>query len=832
MIRNAHNNAVSVRGVRLVVALVAVGVMMMSGAVSGVGTPDLRAAPESATNAAGDTSGHPFTNRLAGSDSPYLLLHAHNPVDWYPWGAEAFEKARREGKPIFLSIGYSTCFWCHVAERTIYLNPGIAKLMNQWFVNVKVDREQRPDIDQIYMLATRVLTGAGGWPNNVFLTPDLRPFFAGSYFPPADDPVRGTGFPTILRTVHDAWVGDQTRVVQIALSVDDAMRRMQRQMAAPAATQIQPDRWMRAARDSLLAQVDAENGGLGAAGGPKFPRTPELALLLSDFRLHGNATARAAVTQTLDAMAFGGIHDQVAGGFHRYSTEPTWSVPHFEKMLYDNAQLLQLYAESFELTGNSLHRQMAFDIGRYLMREMTSPDAPGFFTAQDAQIDGVEGAGYLWTQSDIASVLGKGPAERFFQVYELVPLSPLGASGAVEAQQRGAEQLGVLRIRLPIDRTLKQSGFADAAAMIASLYRERAALLATRNQRPQPARDDKIIVGLNGLTIRGFVVAGRVLHEPQFTALAQRVGERIWALAYDSKARSLQHAIFRGRTHSEGFLQDYADLGVAFMSLASATGNTMWRDRAALVAGIILERFVREDGSLAMTADSKQLLVPVTDEGDSDVPSGTSTAIELLLQLAATSPTGESQYSSAARRVVGRLSGALQQYPSAWASAVTALNVHAMPDAGASGSRLAAQIPPITAPKDLQLPATSDHVHVSATAEEAPLSDRILITVAVDKGYHINANPASFDFLIPTSVKFAGLRSPEVAYPAPVRFKSTFAPEALNVYEGAVKLIASFPKDTLPKRETLRGVVTAQACDARVCLPPSDVPFSIAVAGR
>jgi len=349
------------------------------------------------TFAAGDKAGwglptdtaagqYQYTNRLINSHDPYLLLHAHNPVDWYPWGAEALTKAKQEDKPIFVSIGYSTCYWCHVAERTIYSNPEIAKLMNEWFVNIKVDREQRPDVDRVYMLATEILTGHGGWPNNVFLTPDLKPFFAGSYFPPKDDPRIGTGFPTILSALHAAWSEHRTdKVLPAAEQVFQAMHRVQDQMTAGRDAPIAPSGWLHAAAVAFQRRADSSNGGLGdPGGGPKFPQAPSLELLLADYRLNHAAASLNTLTATLDAMAFGGIHDQLAGGFHRYSTEPTWSIPHFEKMLYDNAQLLRLYAEAYETTRNPIYQSAVLDIGRYLKRDMMAPDG-GFYTAQDSQ---------------------------------------------------------------------------------------------------------------------------------------------------------------------------------------------------------------------------------------------------------------------------------------------------------------------------------------------------------------------------------------------------------------------------------------------------------------
>jgi len=355
-------------------------------------------------------SAYPYTNRLIHSLDPYLLLHAHNPVDWYPWGAEALAKAKKENKPIFLSIGYSTCYWCHVAERTIYSNPRIAQLMNQWFVNVKVDREQRPDIDQLYMSARQIMTGNGSWPNNLFLTPDLKPFYAGSYFPPADEPAKGPGFPTVLRMLHESWLKERPKVDSVAQEVFTDLRQANQRAMNDAAAKIDPGSWLADARDTLLQMMDHRHGGIADSGGTRFPRSPELGLLLTDYQANHDEAALSALTETLDAIAYGGIHDHLAGGFHRYSTEPTWSIPHFEKMLSDNAQLLGLYTRSFQLTGNPLYRAQALATAHYLESDMMAVGG-GFYGAQDAEVNGVEGASYLWTRNQIASVLGEAETQ-------------------------------------------------------------------------------------------------------------------------------------------------------------------------------------------------------------------------------------------------------------------------------------------------------------------------------------------------------------------------------------------------------------------------------------
>src|SRR5262245_14288666 len=433
-----------------------------------------------------DPTTETHTNHLIHSASPYLLQHAHNPVDWYPWGEEALAKAKAENKPIFISIGYSTCFWCHVAERTIYSDPSIARLMNEWFINIKVDREERPDIDQAFILLRQVLTGSGGWPNNLFLTPDLKPFFAGSYFPP-EDQGDTNGFPAILKLIHEDWEKNPGKIKAIGDQVQAALEQAREAGGKPGSVlKIMPASWLATVRDQVLGQRDKVYGGLDGGGGTKFPQAPVLTLLLTDYRLNGTAESLQAVAETLNAMAFGGVHDHLGGGMHRYSTEPTWSVPHFEKMLYDNAQLIGLYADYYAITHEPLARAMAVDLAGYLARRMTAPDG-GFYTAEDADINGNEGETYLWTRTEIADALGSTDAERFFELYELTPF-PDEPNGP-----------GVLRIRR--DQLVSEESRANLQDRVAELAQLRDKLLKVRDQRRQPPHNNKIIVTLNKLTI-------------------------------------------------------------------------------------------------------------------------------------------------------------------------------------------------------------------------------------------------------------------------------------------------------------------------------------------
>ena len=380
-----------------------------------------------------------WTNRLVHETSPYLLLHAHNPVDWYPWNDEAFARAKRENKLIFLSVGYSTCYWCHVMEREVFSNPEIAEMMNRDFINIKIDREERPDLDEIYMTATQLLTQRGGWPNSVFLTPDLKPFYAGTYFPPTDMPGR-PGFPTILDAVHEAWVTREAEVIESANQISETIE-VATSRGFTSLTAKPLDRSLiTGALDYLRNSYSQTYGGFGDA--PKFPSPANLELLLSEYQrgsglqipptkdgayqrglgLQTPSTESESllkmVTHTLDMMAYGGMYDQIGGGFHRYSVDAKWLVPHFEKMLYDNAQLAKVYLRAYQLTQEPRYRRVAEEVFRFIFREMAAPEG-GFYSALDAETDAEEGKYYVWTADEIQKVLSKKEAERFATVYSL-----------------------------------------------------------------------------------------------------------------------------------------------------------------------------------------------------------------------------------------------------------------------------------------------------------------------------------------------------------------------------------------------------------------------------
>ncbi len=739
---------------------------------------------------AGEPTSELHTNRLAAEASPYLQLHAHNPVDWYPWGEAALARARAESKPIFLSVGYSTCYWCHVMEREVFTNPEIAALMNRTVISIKVDREERPDLDEIYMTATHLLTGSGGWPNSVFLTPEGEPFFAGTYFPPSDAGGR-PGFPSVLRRIAEAWEGDRERVLETARRVTRAIASGTTLLKGPPLSP-DPDALLDAAARALARSYDPRHGGF--SGRTKFPTPARLELLLAAYTRRGDSRALDMLTHTLDEMALGGIYDHLAGGFHRYSTEPSWSVPHFEKMLYDNAQLIGLYARTYTATGRPLYRHVVEDVVAYLDREMSHPEG-GFYSAQDAQVAGEEGASYVWTRDQLVAALGAERARAFLSVYQLAPI-------------HGSHK-GVLRIRLPVEPARERLEVADVAALIALFQSDRARALAVRDRRDQPLRDDKVLAAWNGLAIRGLVDAGRALDRPEFTRRAERAAHFVLERLRAPDGR-LRRSYIAGRAREEAVLDDYAFLADGLLALHAATGDEAWLRSARVLTDRMLAEFEDEaGGGFFLTPPKPDLIVRPRRVEDQAEPAGNGVALRVLRELAAR--TGEARYGHAAQRTIAALGGTFERAPSAAATALVAL---ATPPA--AGGALAGA-PATSGAAAGRLPHSEDHVRVSVTRPD-PSADRFVIRLRIDAGWHVNANPASFAFLVPTSVEVeGGARLDRVSYPPGRAFQPDFSPQALSVYEETIEIPAQIARrDSQPARVAVRY----QACDSSRCLPP------------
>jgi uncharacterized protein YyaL (SSP411 family) len=550
-------------------------------------------------------------NRLARETSPYLLQHAQNPVDWYPWGDEAFARARAENRPILLSVGYSACHWCHVMERESFESADIARLMNEWFVNVKVDREERPDVDDVYMKAVQMLTGHGGWPMTVFLTPEGNPFWGGTYFPPADR--HGLpGFPRVLKAVIDAWRERPDDVRRSVADIGHGLARLE--SATPTGQPLDPTVPRRAA-EALLQHADREDGGLG--GAPKFPHTQAFQLLLRQHRATGDPALLSAVRVTCDHMARGGIYDQIGGGFHRYAVDARWLVPHFEKMLYDNAQLPRLYLEAFQATRDALYRRIVEETLDYVLRDMRHPDG-GFFSATDADSEGEEGRYFVWTPAEVAAVVDAADVELVCRYWDITD------EGNFEGMNIPHVTLDLAAVARLFDRTPE-----DAAAALA---RARTRLLEARGQRVPPLRDEKILVAWNALMIGTLAEAGRVLGEARFVEAATRAADFLWtACRRDGR---LLHGWAAGSAKHGAFLDDHAFLASASLDLYEATGDRVHVARAEALVRALDERFHDTAGGYFYAAhDAEQLIARTKNGADGSLPSGNAVAALVLLRL-------------------------------------------------------------------------------------------------------------------------------------------------------------------------------------------------------
>ena len=593
----------------------------------------------------------PFTNRLARETSPYLLQHAHNPVDWHPWDARALALAQTEDKPIFLSIGYSACHWCHVMERESFEDAETAAYLNAHFVNIKVDREERPDLDAIYMDAVQLMTRQGGWPMSVFLMPDGTPFHGGTYFPPT--PRQGLpSFRQVLEAVTEAFARRrddlQAHGVKMVAHMDA--------LSAPApAGDLDREGLLSQARTQLAHVFDANYGGFGRA--PKFPQPMTLDFLLAQAHDAGDRQARQMAEVTLTRMLNGGIYDQLGGGFHRYSVDAYWLVPHFEKMLYDNAQLLGTYLHAWQLTGKPDYRRVVLETIDYVLREMTHPEG-GFYSAQDADSEGEEGTFFLWSLEEMEAALGQETAQ--------------AARLALGATARGNfEGRNILHRPLALEECSRRLRL-QPERLQAVLQEARQALLQVRERRPRPARDDKILVEWNGLLIYALAQCGTVLPHAPALAAARRAADFIWERLRAADGR-LRRSYKDGQAKFNGYLEDYAAYGRALLALFEADTNPVWLQRSQAVAATMRAEFEdAEGGAFFQTGHShEKLVLRRKDFMDNAVPSGNSLAAAFLIRLAHIA--GHAPYRASADRVFRRVGDLMGAQPTAFGCLLTAL---------------------------------------------------------------------------------------------------------------------------------------------------------------
>ena len=579
-------------------------------------------------------------NQLINETSPYLLQHAHNPVEWYPWGDTALARSQEEDKPILLSIGYSACHWCHVMERESFEDEAIAALMNANFVNVKVDREERPDLDAVYMEAVQMLTGSGGWPMTVFLTPEGKPFYGGTYFPPTDR-MNMPGFPRVLLAVTEAYRTNRGEVERVTGQLTEQMGRSGQ---LPRSNDLLSVDVLHEAYSRLAANFDYQNGGFGAA--PKFPQpmTPEF--LLRYYRHGYNPRALDLVELTLEKMAYGGMYDQLGGGFHRYSTDAFWLVPHFEKMLYDNALLARLYLHAYQLTGKELYRRITEETLDYVLREMTDP-LGGFYSAQDADSEGVEGKFFVWTPEEIREVLGEADGNLLGGYY-----------GVTDAGN--FEGASILNVPQPLPAFAVEHGISedDLSALLA---KGKGRLLERRETRIHPFRDDKVIASWNGLMLKAFAEAGVALKRPDYLAAAAANANFLHAeMTRDGR---LLRTYREGQAKLQGYLEDYACVADGYLALYEATFQRVWLDRAVALADTMIELFWDDGvgGFYDTGIEHEALVTRPRDVFDNAQPCGGSVAAEVLLRLAVI--TGNADYNLKGAQPLRSLSRLMTQAP-------------------------------------------------------------------------------------------------------------------------------------------------------------------------
>jgi hypothetical protein len=615
-------------------------------------------------------------NRLAQETSPYLLQHQNNPVDWYPWGQEALARARREQKPIFLSIGYSACHWCHVMEHESFENERIAAILNEHFVSIKVDREERPDLDQIYMHAVQLMTGRGGWPMSVFLTPDLKPFFGGTYWP-ATDRMGMPGFERVLMAVIDAWENRRSTALAQAEELTRHLQAIGRDDAVPEG--LRSD-LLDVAEAQLRRSFDFTHGGFGTA--PKFPHSMDLQLLLRQWKKHKRQDVLEMVTRTLDKMAASGIYDHLGGGFARYSVDERWLVPHFEKMLYDNALLVAAYVEALVAVGSVREEaepaesaaSRAATIGRYeavvrqtcdyILRDMTDP-LGGFHSTEDADSEGEEGKFYVWTPAEIEAVLGTQASARFCFVYDV--------------SEQGNFEHGKSILNLP--KTIEQCAALrnwNVEELKRELAQSRQKLLEARTSRVRPGKDDKILVCWNGLMIDSLARAAAVLDEPRYTQAAVAAANFILTHMTRDDGRLL-HTFRSGQARLDAYLDDYACLTNALVTLYETTFDEAWIDHAVRLAEIMVSRFSdRDHGGFFYTADDHELLiVRAKDVQDSSVPSGNAMAATGLIRLGKL--TGRQDFHGAAEDALHAGLAVMERFPTAAGQMLIALDMFLSP---------------------------------------------------------------------------------------------------------------------------------------------------------
>ncbi|MEL6108967.1 MAG: thioredoxin domain-containing protein [Planctomycetota bacterium] len=732
---------------------------------------------------------HRHTNALIKETSPYLLQHAHNPVNWLPWGAAALKKAKAENKPIFVSVGYSTCYWCHVMERESFEKEDVAEILNEHYVCIKVDREERPEVDQQYMMATQLLTGRGGWPNSVWLTPDGRPWMAGTYFPREQ-------FKKALLYLSGVWKNRQAEIETQADNVTAAIK-----SAGNAKVEPRPiaQGLIDAAIQASADRFDATHGGFGSK--PKFPPHATLEVLIDQARRGDDSHVKEMIEKTLVQMARGGVYDHLGGGFHRYSTDERWLLPHFEKMLYDNGQLMKAYTDGYLLSGNEAHLQTIEGIYQWVNREMTSPEG-GFYSAVDSESDAEEGKFYVWAYTEVLKVLGETDGKRFCDVYGIKP------EGNFKEEATGH----------PSPNNVLHLAAAISKSDWASLDVMRGKLRDVRAKREYPHLDDKVLAAWNGLMIEGLAYAGRHLKEERYVRAAERAGEfLIEKMLTDGELKRTYRA---GTAKLSGYLNDYAFCAAAFLELHLATGKQTYLDTSKLLTTSALAQFQDTDGGgfyfTATPNDAGEEFVIRSKNlaGGGNLPSGNGVLARVLFALDSTEANDE--YADAARGTLDGLSGFLWQSAGQSDQLLVAAATQLERESASStegGFKFVA-------------PGIKGAVILPAEKVTAGQVFEATVRLNIKTGYHLYA--AKTKFGSPTTLtlqKNQAIELVSLAKPESKRLVDTVFNQELDVLEGEVSFVLRLKladRVRADSRVPFKLTIASQACDATKCLPPSE----------
>ncbi len=778
---------------------------------------------------------HKHTNALIDETSPYLLQHAHNPVDWKPWGPAAFEEARQRRVPIFISIGYSTCYWCHVMERESFEDEATAAVMNEHYVCVKIDREERPDVDDIYMAATQTLTGGGGWPMNVFLTPPgaqgeddpgLQPFYAGTYFP-KDDMQGRPSFTRVLMALSNAWMTDREQVLQQSAMLTEAVRDRIASKSDPVRI---GNKQIGQAVQQLIQIYDSAEGGFG--GAPKFPQPVFIEFLqqveptLGDDDQRG--VIRDAVAHSLDRMAVGGLFDQVGGGFHRYATDGTWTVPHFEKMLYDNAQLSRIYAASATATGDQFHERIARRTLDYVLNEMTAPSG-GFYSAQDAEVNAHEGENYLWRKAEIEAVLNAEDAAFINEMYGLSI-----QTNFQDPHHRETPPANVLRMSARPDSIAKKMGI-TTEDLLQRTDAINAALYEARARRDQPGLDDKSIAAWNGLMITAFAEAGGALNEPRYTEAARGAASFILGSMQDNEG-ALYRTSRLGKVKNAGLFDDYAFViqGLLALERAGVTeiNGTRTIDEAIRLADIAKDRFGDQatGGYFDTPPDRTDLIVRARSVNDGAIPSAMGAMLNNLLDLHEL--TGIERYKDEAASALATVSQDVAQSPLGAVVATRALHRLLRMDPGA--------ILRAGMVNEVRQAPTESPVKVFANTESVELRPGkpvpVILNLSIAEGFHVNAHEPGVEGLIGLSIDITGGSGValEVTYPEGVAYTGNAVEDRegdqLMVYENDTLIVIGLhPIEGEQIEGNPRIRVLYQVCDDAACYQPTGTVLGVEI---